>query len=81
MPPNRSMTPLRRLLLARGACVPALLLGPAAAAQAPYKDATLPVETRVRDLIGRMTVEEKFWQLFMLPGSRADPAQGRREVP
>src|ERR1051325_10465211 len=46
----------------------------AAQTPAPYRDATLPVETRVRDLLGRMTLEEKFWQLFMLPGSRADPA-------
>lgn len=27
---------------------------------------------RVFDLIGRMTLEEKFWQLFMLPGSLDD---------
>ena len=45
-----------------------------ARAQAPYRDPALPVEARVRDLIGRMTLEEKFWQLFMLPGSRADPS-------
>src|SRR5688572_7894711 len=34
----------------------------------PYKDATLPVDQRVKDILGRMTVEEKFWQLFMIPG-------------
>jgi beta-glucosidase len=28
----------------------------------------------VSDLLNRMTVEEKFWQLFMLPGSLDDPA-------
>src|SRR5690349_2351601 len=52
----------------------ALMLGAAApvAAQAPYRNPKLPVEQRVRDLLARMTVEEKFWQLFMLPGSRAD---------
>jgi beta-glucosidase len=50
----------------------AALLPAPAWAQAPYRDPALPVETRVRDLIGRMTLEEKFWQLFMLPGSRAD---------
>jgi beta-glucosidase len=43
-----------------------------ARAQAPYRNPALPVEARVRDLLGRMTLEEKFWQLFMLPGSRAD---------
>src|SRR5512133_805406 len=39
---------------------------------APYRDARLPVATRVRDLLGRMTLEEKFWQLFMIPGDLDD---------
>ena len=34
----------------------------------PYKDPKLPVEDRVKDLLSRMTPEEKFWQLFMIPG-------------
>ncbi len=34
----------------------------------PYKDTTLPVEARVKDLLSRMTPEEKFWQMFMIPG-------------
>ncbi len=37
-------------------------------AQLPYKNPDLPVEVRVQDLISRMTIEEKFWQLFMIPG-------------
>jgi beta-glucosidase len=53
-----------------------LLLGaPAvvrAQATAPYRDARLPVAERVRDLLGRMTLEEKFWQLFMIPGDLDD---------
>jgi beta-glucosidase len=32
------------------------------------------VADRVRDLIGRMSLEEKFWQLFMIPGDLDDPA-------
>jgi beta-glucosidase len=52
----------------------AAVLPAPARAQAPYRDPALPIEARVRDLIGRMTLEEKFWQLFMLPGSRADPS-------
>src|SRR5215204_6585434 len=36
--------------------------------RAPYKDSTLPVDVRVKDLLARMTPEEKFWQLFMIPG-------------
>ena len=35
----------------------------------PYRDAQLPIDTRVQDLLSRMTLEEKFWQLFMLAGS------------
>lgn len=34
----------------------------------PYKNPNLPVDERVKDLISRMTTEEKFWQLFMIPG-------------
>jgi beta-glucosidase len=70
------MTSRRCSLHLRGALVAALLLAHAggAAAQAPYRNPALPVEARVRDLLGRMTVEEKFWQLFMLPGNRTDPA-------
>ena len=52
----------------------AALLPAPALAQAPYRNPTLPVESRARDLLGRMTLEEKFWQLFMLPGNRADPS-------
>jgi len=40
----------------------------------PYKNPQLPVETRVQDLLGRMTLEEKFWQVFMIPGSLDDPS-------
>lgn len=38
----------------------------------PYKDASLPVQQRVHDLLSRMTPEEKFWQLFMIPGDLRD---------
>ena len=34
----------------------------------PYKNANLSVEARVDDLLSRMTLEEKFWQMFMIPG-------------
>ena len=43
-------------------------------ATVPYRDSRLPVAERVRDLIGRMTREEKFWQLFMIPGDLDDAA-------
>ena len=32
-----------------------------------YKDAEAPIEERVEDLLSRMTLEEKFGQLFMVP--------------
>jgi beta-glucosidase len=43
----------------------------------PYKDSTLSIEVRVNDLLQRMTPEEKFWQLFMIPGDldHAKPGQ------
>src|SRR5215207_7852512 len=72
-PPPMSARALRGryLLVAIFAAIP-LCPVTDAAAQAPYRNASLPIETCVRDLLGRMTMEEKFWQLFMLPGSRAD---------
>jgi beta-glucosidase len=37
-----------------------------------YRDPGRPVSERVRDLLRRMTLEEKFWQLFMIPGDLDD---------
>ena len=34
----------------------------------PYKNPALTTEERVKDLLSRMTIEEKFWQLFMISG-------------
>ena len=47
------------------------VLAPTAAFAQPaplYKDSTQPITKRVADLLSRMTPEEKFWQLFMIPG-------------
>jgi beta-glucosidase len=44
----------------------------------PYRNSRLPVTERVNDLLGRMTVEEKFWQLFMIPGSLDDSTHDYR---
>ncbi|MBB6499314.1 glycoside hydrolase family 3 N-terminal domain-containing protein [Pedobacter cryoconitis] len=33
-----------------------------------YKNPAADIEARVKDLLARMTPEEKFWQLFMIPG-------------
>jgi beta-glucosidase len=40
----------------------------AGASAQTYRDPAAPVDARVRDLLSRMTPEEKFWQLFMLAG-------------
>ena len=34
----------------------------------PYRNPQLSVDARLRDLLSRMTREEKFWQLFMVSG-------------
>src|SRR5204863_5825206 len=39
-----------------------------------YHDPKLPVDVRVRDLIAHMTLDEKFWQLYMTPGDLDNPA-------
>jgi len=38
----------------------------------PYLNPNLSIEQRVQDLLSRMTLEEKFWQLFMIPGDLSD---------
>jgi len=55
-----------------------LLISPLAIPQQPlpYKNPDLAVEARVKDLLGRMTPEEKFWQLYMIPG---DLSQGEEK--
>jgi beta-glucosidase len=45
------------------------------AQQSPvYKDPSRSTDDRVADLLSRMTIQEKFWQLFMIPGDLDDPA-------
>jgi beta-glucosidase len=53
-----------------------LAAGLAASRQAPppYRNSRLSVDARVKDLLSRMTLEEKFWQLYMSPGSLDDSA-------
>ena len=37
-----------------------------------YKNPKLSIEQRVEDLLSRMTLEEKFWQLYMVPGDLSE---------
>lgn len=37
-----------------------------------YKDKNLSINERVEDLLSLMTIKEKFWQLFMIPGDLSD---------
>ncbi len=55
-----------------------LATAPLAAQQPTYRDTSKPVETRVRDLLSRMTLDEKFWQLFMIPGNLDDSTNDYR---
>ena len=64
-----------------GALLFAMLLFPAGAAAqagAPYRNAGLPVAERVRDLLGRMTLNQKIGQMgqinsYVLLGDRGSP--------
>jgi beta-glucosidase len=63
----------RRNALKGLAGLSALALAPrAAAAPPPYRDATLPVEARVQDLLARMTLEEKVAQLIALWATKSE---------
>ena len=44
-----------------------------------YKDQNQPIDLRVQDLLRRMTTEEKFWQLFMIPGDLDNAKPGLYE--
>lgn len=44
-----------------------------------YKDPKLPVDQRVEDLLSRMTLQEKFWQMFLIPGDLSDGKERYKE--
>ena len=72
----------RRQALGLLASTSFLATAPAAAAKAGgkggplYKDAFAPIDLRVRDLIGRMTLEEKVGQIIALWATKADIMDG-----
>lgn len=46
----------------------------------PYKNASLPIEKRISDLLSRMTIAEKIRQLDMYPGHEVANMQGHEAV-
>jgi beta-glucosidase len=71
----------RRLAVALTCVASAFVAGHMATAQSrpPYLDPARSVDERLRDLVGRMTPAEKFWQLFMTPGDPAAEPDKYRE--
>src|SRR6516164_4918482 len=77
------------LLIVSCALLSLLAVAQAPPANAPYKNPSLPVDERVQDLLGRMTLEEKVAQMvstwqnwgYSIPESQrfVDP-QGKLEV-
>ena len=63
---RRAFVPLFAAFVVATSLHAIVLAGQAVPANAPYKDASLPADKRVADLVGRMTVEEK---ATMLSGS------------
>ena len=68
--------PLKRLAVTAAAVTASACPSAGLRAQesVPYRDAARPVAERVQDLLGRMSLQEKFWQLYMSPGSLDDPS-------
>jgi beta-glucosidase len=66
----------RRNILAVVGIGPVLLLFACASETPVYKNPQASLDARVKDLLARMTPEEKFWQLFMIPGDLGeDPSR------
>ncbi len=78
----RHLTRAASVTLPPSPLLAALLLAQPLSAQreapVPYRDSALAIDARVRDLIGRMTLDEKFWQLYMTPGSLDDSTHDYR---
>ncbi|MBO3749552.1 glycoside hydrolase family 3 C-terminal domain-containing protein [Streptosporangiaceae bacterium NEAU-GS5] len=72
------MRPVPRLILLLSSALLALGLSPirpAAAAVLPYQDPTLPVATRVNDLLSRMSLDEKIGQMTQAERASVTNAQ------
>lgn len=68
----------RRLLVALASLAFTTSLDAQPSRTLPYRDTMLSIDARVRDLLSRMSLEEKFWQLYMSPGSLDDSTHDYR---
>ena len=75
--PALTAMPTASAAQARFAAAPADTIGKPPSS-APYRDPTRRADERALDLLARMSLDEKFWQLFMIPGDREDPAHDYR---
>ncbi|PWE01136.1 beta-glucosidase [Marinilabilia rubra] len=62
-----------------GIILMAAISGPVSGQKLPYQNANLKVNDRVEDLLSRMTLKEKFWQMFMIPGDLSDGKERYQE--
>ena len=67
-----SSVPFLAFVLGISSLLPVSLLKSDDLDSAPYKQASVPLEKRVQDLLGRMTVEEKARQLDLYSGADGD---------
>lgn len=67
--PQRNLLCRMQKLLVPIYALAASIIGFTTYAQTPvYKNPKASIDDRVKDLLQRMTPEEKFWQMFMIPG-------------
>lgn len=55
--------------------LPAAPMAQVADQDLPYRDASLPVETRIKDLLGRMTLDEKIGQMLQAERQAIQPGE------
>ena len=75
VPPPRARSALLVAVMAAVASAGVGLLAPTTATAQPYKDPSLPIPTRVNDLLGRMSLDEKLGQMTQAERSAVSGGQ------